>query len=69
MLNLLREKLHGVRDPSQVVIKIIEHCVHLTQPSREFMESNVGKKLSTDYALFPGKMVRIFRVEISSRKS
>jgi hypothetical protein len=37
---------------------LIQYCWYLTKKGREWMETNSGKKLPSDYALYPGKMVR-----------
>lgn len=42
--------------PKDVVDLILDYCVRVTMSSRDFMESNPGLKLPSDYKLYPGKM-------------
>jgi len=43
-------------EPQAIVTDILKHCQVTTQSSRDFMLSNIGKKLPSDYVLYPGKM-------------
>jgi len=43
-------------DPQAIATDILKHCQVVTQSSRDFMLSNIGKKLPSDYVLYPGKM-------------
>lgn len=42
--------------PKEVADIITAHCIQVTQKSRDYMESNQGKRLPEDYVQFPGKM-------------
>jgi hypothetical protein len=56
MMALLEEKLKGVTEPEVVVNKLLDHCMKVTEVGRKWMEDNGGKKLSKDFAKYPGKM-------------
>lgn len=43
-------------DIEKFVTLLTKHCYDFTKASREFMETNPGKKQPADYKLFPGKM-------------
>jgi len=53
---LLQDLLNDATTPKQVTDRLIEHCVSVTQKSRDYMESNNGKRIPDDYVEFPGKM-------------
>jgi hypothetical protein len=54
MLNeiLVKQKLN-VKD---IVTAMVEHCWRTTEPSRKFLQENIGKRLPVNYELYPGKM-------------
>jgi len=43
-------------EPSMITRTVTQHCLKMTQASRDFMEQNPGKKLDKDFVLYPGKM-------------
>lgn len=42
--------------PAFIVEHLINYCWNITEPSRQWMEQNIGKKLPSDYITFPGKL-------------
>eukprot|EP01125_Pyxidicula_operculata_P011412 TRINITY_DN3738_c2_g1_i3.p1 TRINITY_DN3738_c2_g1~~TRINITY_DN3738_c2_g1_i3.p1 ORF type:complete len:1577 (+),score=500.93 TRINITY_DN3738_c2_g1_i3:781-5511(+) len=43
-------------EPSCIVTRILEHCKHITQSTRDYMENNPTGAQPTDHKLFPGKV-------------
>jgi len=56
MLNVLEQKLNGIYDPQNVVNKLLDYSMNITEVGRKWMEENNGKKLPPDYLKYPGKM-------------
>ena len=52
----LREFFLCSENLQQVGEKILEHCLEVTKPSREWMAQNKNGSLPSDYTKFPGKM-------------
>eukprot|EP01112_Ceratiomyxa_fruticulosa_P016243 TRINITY_DN4877_c0_g1_i2.p1 TRINITY_DN4877_c0_g1~~TRINITY_DN4877_c0_g1_i2.p1 ORF type:complete len:582 (+),score=124.48 TRINITY_DN4877_c0_g1_i2:1929-3674(+) len=48
--------LDGVENPKEISNRLIEHCVQVTKKSRDYMESNNGKRIPDNYVDYPGKM-------------
>jgi len=53
---LIQSLLDGTDDPKQITDRLVDHCILVTKKSREYMESNGGKRIPDDYVEFPGKM-------------
>jgi hypothetical protein len=57
MRNAMSDVLSKVKlSPASITDALINHAIKITDPSREFMEKNSGKKLPDDYTKYPGKM-------------
>jgi len=57
MLSKLKELINEFPEsPKEITQKLIDHCMNVTQPSREYMEQNPTSILVDNYELYPGKM-------------
>jgi len=55
-LQIMDDKKVKKLEVNEVTKKLLEHCQEVTKKSRVFMEQNPGKRLPSDYLLFPGKL-------------
>lgn len=55
LLKLLKKE-DEMPTPREVADRLVNHCITVTQKSRDYMENNMGKRLPEDYVEYPGKM-------------
>jgi hypothetical protein len=54
---LIQQIMSGAEwTPETIARRLIDHCLRVTKPTRDFMQANPTKREPTDHTQFPGKM-------------